>query len=245
MTRAHALIGLVGATVVIAASASVKAEPRSLIELFTSQGCSSCPPADKLLADLRNDPSLLTLTLSIDYWDYLGWKDTLALPGHAARQKAYSQMRGDREIYTPQVVVNGVAQALGSDRGAIEKAVGAVARNATTLKLPIKAAVAEERLTVMLPNGTGEGAGEVWLCPVSRSVAVGIGRGENHGHTITYTNVVRRWVKLGTWSGKSESFSVPLDQIKMAGVDEVAVIVQSGSTDHPGAILGATLAPLR
>ena len=99
------------------------AEPRALLELFTSQGCSSCPAADKLLGDLTADPSLIALSLPIDYWDYLGWKDTLALPGHTARQKAYSHTRGDREVYTPQVVINGVAQALGSDRAEIEKAV--------------------------------------------------------------------------------------------------------------------------
>jgi hypothetical protein len=245
MTKAHALIGLIGAAVIIATASSAKSEPRAVIELFTSQGCSSCPPADKLLSELRNDSSLITLSLPIDYWDYLGWKDTLAIPGHAARQKAYSQMRGDREIYTPQVVVNGVAQALGSDRGEIEKAVGQSAHTATTLKVPIRIAIADERVTVTLPNGMGDAAGEVWLCPVSRSVAVGIGRGENRGHTITYTNVVRRWVKLGTWSGKSETFSVPVDSIRGPGVDEVAIILQGGSADHPGAMLGASLTSLR
>src|SRR5207344_628308 len=91
----------------VASHASAQAETRAVIELFTSQGCSSCPAADKLLSELKNDPSLVTLSLPIDYWDYLGWKDTLASPGHTARQKAYSQMRGDREVYTPQVVVNG------------------------------------------------------------------------------------------------------------------------------------------
>ena len=103
--------------------ATVQAEPRAVIELFTSQGCSSCPAADKLLSEFKDDPSLITLSLPIDYWDYLGWKDTLASPGHTARQKAYSKMRGDREVYTPQVVVNGVLQALGSNRADIEKAV--------------------------------------------------------------------------------------------------------------------------
>src|SRR3981189_1619732 len=114
---------LLGATLLGAAGTPVQAEPRAVIELFTSQGCSSCPAADKLLSELHNDSSLITLSLPIDYWDYLGWKDTLEIPVHTARQKAYSRVRGDREVYTPQVVVNGVAQALGSDRGEIEKAV--------------------------------------------------------------------------------------------------------------------------
>src|SRR3979409_1109066 len=89
------------------ASSYADAEPRAVIELFTSQGCSSCPPADKLLAELSQDPTLIPLTLATDIWDYLGWKDPLALAGHSKRQKAYSHARGDREVYTPQVVVNG------------------------------------------------------------------------------------------------------------------------------------------
>ena len=112
---ASVLLGTAGTT--------VQAEPLAVIELFTSQGCSSCPAADKLLSELKSDPSLITLSLPIDYWDYLGWKDTLASPGHTARQKAYSRMRGDREVYTPQVVVNGVSQALGSNRERDRKAV--------------------------------------------------------------------------------------------------------------------------
>src|SRR5215475_9684275 len=98
-------------------------DPRAVIELFTSQGCSSCPPADKLMGEFVADPSLVTISLPIDYWDYLGWKDTLADPRHTARQRAYSAVRGDREVYTPQVVVNGSMHAIGSNKGAIEKAI--------------------------------------------------------------------------------------------------------------------------
>ena len=109
MTTSRVLFGLIGSTLIFVAHSSAKADPRAVIELFTSKGCSSCPAADKLLSELQADPSLIPLSLPIDYWDYLGWKDTLAIPGHTTRQRAYSQMRGDREIYTPQVVVNGVA----------------------------------------------------------------------------------------------------------------------------------------
>jgi hypothetical protein len=194
---------LLGAALLGAAGTTVQAEPRAVIELFTSQGCSSCPAADKLLSELKSDPSLITLSLPIDYWDYLGWKDTLASPGHTARQKAYSTMRGDREVYTPQVVVNGVSQALGSNRSDIEHAVTQSQQKAQPLSVPVQLAFGEDRLTVTVPKANGEAsAGEVWLCPVSRSVSVGIGRGENRGRTITYTNVVRRWIRLGSWSGK-------------------------------------------
>jgi len=246
MTTSRVLIGSIGVVLIFVTNPSANADPRAVIELFTSQGCSSCPAADSLLSELRADSSLIPLSLPIDYWDYLGWKDTLAIPGHTARQKAYSHTRGDREIYTPQVVVNGIAQAIGSDRAAIEKAVMQSRHNASCLSVPLHVTVADERVTVTLPKREGEEAtgGEVWLCPLSQSVSVGIGRGENRGRTITYTNVVRRWVKLGTWSGKSETFTVPIDAIKSAGIDAVAVILQSGSADKPGAMLGASLASL-
>src|SRR5262245_20225188 len=101
------------------AAGQANSEPRAVVELFTSQGCSSCPPADALLGKLAHDPNVVALTLPIDYWDYIGCKDTLALPGHAHRQKAYSKLRGDRGVYTPQVIVNGTTQALGSDQSDI------------------------------------------------------------------------------------------------------------------------------
>jgi hypothetical protein len=220
------------------------AEPRGVIELFTSQGCSSCPAADKLLGELSKDPSLIPLSLSIDYWDYLGWKDTLALAGHANRQKAYSHVRGDREVYTPQVVINGAVQALGSDRAAIERSIAQTHRNGM-LALPLTLSVANDHVTVTAPAGKTEGAsGEVWLCPLSKAVEVAIGRGENTGHTITYHNVVRRWVKLGVWNGKAETWNVPFADFKTDGVDAVAVLLQSGTAAAPGPMLGAALASL-
>src|SRR5437763_17082228 len=124
-----------------AAVASASADPRAVVELFTSQGCSSCPPADRLLGELAHDPAIVALSLPIDYWDYLGWKDTLANPRHAARQKAYSKVRGDHEVYTPQVVVNGSIHALGSDKSAIEMAIAKSRHNPETMVLPVNISV--------------------------------------------------------------------------------------------------------
>ena len=97
--------------------------PRAVVELFTSQGCSSCPPADKIIGELAKDPNVIALSMPIDYWDYLGWKDTLADSRFSARQKAYSQARSDRNVYTPQVIVNGSVQVIGSDRAKIDDAI--------------------------------------------------------------------------------------------------------------------------
>jgi len=118
-----------------------RAEPRALLELFTSQGCSSCPAADKMLGDLANDSSLVALSVPIDYWDYLGWKDTLASPGHSARQRAYSRVRGDRQVYTPQIVVNGSMHVLGSDRAAVDRMIAQTDQKASVMSLPVSACI--------------------------------------------------------------------------------------------------------
>ena len=239
--RGRRLLTLAAVAAALTASGPLSAaEPRAVIELFTSQGCSSCPPADKLLGDLARDPSLIPLTLAIDYWDYLGWKDTLALAGHANRQKAYSHVRGDRDVYTPQAVINGSVQALGSDRAALEGAIAQSRRNDATLSLPLSLTLDNGRLTVTAPAGQHENANvEAWLCPITKSVEVAIGRGENSGHTFTYHNVVRRWVKLGVWNGKAATWSIPVADFKSDGVNAVAVILQSGAASAPGPMLGA------
>jgi len=249
--RRPAALALLFGSVSLLSSASLilsaaRAEPRAVVELFTSQGCSSCPPADNLLGELARDSSIVAISLPIDYWDYLGWKDTLALPGHANRQRAYARGRGDREVYTPQVVVNGMIHVLGSDKAAIERAIGRSGGNAG-LALPISVSVADNALTVNVAAGKNQqGSGDVWLCPLTKSIPVAIGRGENNGRTITYYNVVRRWTKLGDWKGKAEKFNVPLADItSIPNVDAVAVVVQGGVPNAPGLMLGAAVTSLR
>jgi hypothetical protein len=250
MTTRHIAFAAAFLTLVVTGG-RVSAEPRAVIELFTSQGCSSCPAADKLIGELAHDSSLIALTLPVDYWDYLGWKDTLALHGHTNRQRAYAEARGDREVYTPQVVVNGVKHVLGSDRGAIDRAIAQTRSSAKPLSVPVTMTVADGKVNVNVSAAQGEArSGEVWLCPVSGKVAVNIARGENRGRTITYSNVVRRWVKLGDWNGQAQSFTVPVaklggDDYALADVDQVAVVVQSGAAAKPGLMLGAAAASLR
>ena len=235
----------------IALTAASAGEPRAVIELFTSQGCSSCPAADKLLGELAQDSSLLTMSLAVDYWDYLGWKDTLALHGNSNRQRAYAEARGDREVYTPQVVVNGIVHALGSDKAAIETAIARTRASAASLTLPVTMTVADGKVTVNVPAAKDEHrGGEVWLCPISNAMPVVIERGENHGRTLTYHNVVRRRVKLGDWNGQAASFSMPLADLpngdySLNDIDHLAVVVQSGVAAKPGLMLGAATVSLR
>jgi hypothetical protein len=221
-------------------------EPRALLELFTSQGCSSCPAADKLLGEFAADPSLVAVSVPIDYWDYLGWKDTLASPADSARQRAYAHVRGDRQVYTPQIVVNGAMHVLGSDRAAIEHAIEQTDQKPAVMSLPLLMSVGGANLTVKIESAENEHVGgEVWLCPLAKAVPVAIGRGENRGHTVTYHNVVRRWVKLGDWTGAQASWNVLLSDIKADDIDAAAVLVQEGSHDKPGIILGAGYTPLQ
>jgi hypothetical protein len=242
LASAFRIAGFLIATLVVARAG----EPRALLELFTSQGCSSCPPADKLLGELSADPSLITLSLPIDYWDYLGWKDTLANPAHSARQRAYARVRGDREVYTPQVVVNGSMHALGSDKAAIEHTIAQTDEKSGVMSVPVSLTAVGNGLSVNVDSAESEHhAGEVWLCPLAKAVAVTIGRGENRGRTITYHNVVRGWLKLGDWTGAASTFNVPRSQIATDGVDAAAVVMQEGTRDKPGIILGAAYIPLQ
>lgn len=229
------------------APARAIAAPAAIIELFTSQGCSSCPPADKLLGELaQKQPDVLVLSLSVDYWDYLGWKDTLAKHGHSLRQKAYAKKRGDSKMFTPQVVVNGSAMAIGSDEGGIARALAKAPRPTVPVRVENRGG------TLHVTVGTAAGGavpgglapGEVWLCPVASRMDVEITRGENAGSHVIYHNVVRGWVKLGDWDGTSASYETPLKIPPEFKADQVAVIVQSGSFNEPGPIVGATLAPL-
>jgi hypothetical protein len=247
MIRRYVAYAVVLAASSLAAHSLAGAEPRGVIELFTSQGCSSCPAADKLLGEFASDPSVVPISVPIDLWDYLGWKDTLADPRNTARQKGYAHVRGDGQIYTPQVVVNGVLHVLGSDKAAIESAIKQSRQNNAALSLPVKLAFADGRISVSAPDGTPppRGSAEVWVWGLAKAVTVMIGRGENKGRTVTYHNVVRRCVKLGDWNGKANAWSAPMQALDGDGIDSAAVLVQGGTVEKPRAIFGATLAAIR
>ena len=176
----------------------------------------------------------------MDYWDSLGWKDTLADPRNFARQRAYALRRGDRRVYTPQIVVNGGEHVVGSDKAAIDRALN-TARG--KLSVSVTAKMSEGKLGVTVPAGNG--AGEVWVYALAKEVPVAVARGENRGRTVTYHNVARRWQKLGDYTGQAGSWSVPVSELAVGGADTVAVLVQNGSAANPGAMLGAAVASLR
>jgi hypothetical protein len=223
-------------------SATAEASPRAVVELFTSQGCSSCPPADELLAKLARDPDLIALSLPVDYWDRLGWKDTLARHAFTERQMAYASVRGDGQVYTPQAVVNGREHAVGSERSAIERTVAATAAGLT---VPLGVESKRDGVVVSIGAAPGGAAAHatVVLLPFYASREVAIGQGENANAKITYTNVVRDIVPIADWNGEAMQRALPRETLK--GYDGVVVLLQEGSVSKPGAILGAARVTLR
>lgn len=216
-------------------------EFKAVVELFTSQGCSSSPKADHLAGTLSNGGDVLVLTLPVDYWDYLGWKDTFGQAAHSARQRAYALMRGDRKVFTPQVVVNGLRSVVGSDPAAISLAVDTTIGTEGILKVPIMVSEAEGQISVEVGDFDRSLDSEVWLFAISSSKTVTIGAGENANHRVTYTNVVRRMTRLGAWNGKEAHYMVPREEAVPQDADHYLAVVQKGSGGMPGEILGVAM----
>lgn len=204
----------------------------AVVELFTSQGCSSCPAADELLGELAKRQDIIALSMPVDYWDYLGWRDTLASHEFTERQRAYANARGDGQVYTPQVVINGTTHAVGSRIDDIEAAVAATADKLGPWRSGITLRTEGDELVIEIgqaPAGATVADGRVLVAMTSRSVDVPIATGENRGKTITYYNVVRRLSEIGKWNGSAESLRVPKSSIMAEGSDSCAVLVQSGA----------------
>ena len=215
------------ATLGLSAHAQPASAPLSVIELFTSQGCSSCPPANDNVRALAGRPDILALSYSVTYWDDLGWKDTFAQPAFTARQYAYARSLGHSSPFTPQVVVDGRADVVGATHGEIE----ALAARTRLLGGP-SIAIRGERVELGAANARS-GAADVWLVRYDpRVIQVPVRAGENDGRTLPHRNVVRVLTRLGAWSGSAESFALPPAP---AGLS-TAILVQ---TAHAGPILSA------
>jgi len=207
--------------------------PPVVVELFTSQGCSSCPPAEAFLNELADEDGIIALELHVDYWDYIGWPDPFASPHITQRQRDYARELELRYVYTPQMVIDGRYQEVGSDEAAIKRIVGRLA-GSDSRKLGISF-VAEEgnRDTVRIPARPYSGEAAVWLIAFDDKHTTKIGRGENAGRTITYMNVVNSLNRIGSWAG-SEPEEIAMPQ---PGPGEgVAIWIQAGEA---GPILAA------
>jgi hypothetical protein len=213
------------------AAAPALADPRPVVvELFTSQGCSSCPPADALLGELATKSEVLALGFHINYWDGLGWKDPLSSPSSTERQKAYARRLGDGRVYTPQIVVDGTSEMVGSDREAVFDAVRA-ARPAAVA--PVSFAADRRSVAIGALTGGGAGTGEIVLVRFLQRRTTNVGAGENTGRIANDFNGVRTLTTLGAWDGSEQRFPVE----PPAAGEGLAVIVQAPD----GHMLGAAL----
>lgn len=195
-----------------------------VVELFTSQGCSSCPPADKLLGELARRGDVLALGFHISYWDNLGWKDPLSSQASTDRQKAYARRLNGGQIYTPQMVVEGINQMVGSRR---DEVLAALREAHPAAVAPVSFAADRRSVTV----GPGNGAGEVLLARFAQRRATQVGAGENAGRALEDTNGVEALSTLGAWNGAKAGFP-----IEPPGAGEgIAILVQAAD----GKILGA------
>lgn len=218
------------------------AETKAVVELFTSQGCNSCPPADALLAKYAERDDVLALSFNVDIWDRLGWKDTLASHDNTERQRSYAISRGDGNVYTPQAVIDGRQHAVGSDQHAIE---AAIAAEGNQLTVPVTMTPSDDAVTVSIgaapapdtPHAT------LWVVMYDRSDTVAIARGENSGRTITYSNVVRKLRPVAMWKGEAMSIDLPRSEMDRAGVRRCAVLLQTERDGLPGPIIGAATLP--
>lgn len=227
-------LGLVFALSLVAGSAAAE-RPRAFLELFTSQGCASCPAADALLGELAERKGIMAVTMPVKLWDFLGWADTLASEALTRRQLAYSVARGDRDVYTPQMVVNGRTVVLGSDETAIDAAVPE-----TPLPLPIDIASRSGVLAIEVGDAEIDPPrATLWLLVVDDEVRVPVRAGENRGRRLVYHNVVRAMRPIGMWKGEPLVFDLPLADGEKSAATSAYVIAQVDSNKGPGAIVGA------
>jgi hypothetical protein len=235
---------MVGALVSLTSPAGA-AGVRNVVELFTSQGCSSCPPADRILSRLARDPATLALSFPVDYWDYIGWKDTLATPSYTARQKAYALASGKGAVYTPQAIVNGLADAVGSNLEAIEQAESETGKRIGVLSVPLTVVERDGKINVSVgaAGAASPRSAGVYLLALASSRTVTVQRGENAGSTLTYSNVVRAMTKIGEWNGAAVELQADLSQAYLDDADSYAVIVQAGARTQPSTILAAARGP--
>ena len=214
---------------------STLADDLIVVELFTSQGCEKCPPANKLLSELADEKGVLALSWHVTIWDYQGWKDTLAKPEFTVRQEDYNKALGRKGVYSPQVIINGRRQMVGSNKLDLYQNIqSAVIANELPMSVYLETATKGPQVRV---NGAVEFSGAVVkLVWYDSTQKIKIGAGANAGKTITYTNVVRSAQTLGTWQGKGTTYSIDLRDPERGGADRLAVLVQDGET---GPIIGA------
>lgn len=221
----------------LATQIPVQAGERNLtvVELFTSQGCSSCPPADAFLGRLAQQKNILALSFHVDYWDYIGWRDPYASGAFTQRQKGYASHFRKSFVYTPQMVVQGVTEATGSDEYTVKRL---IKQAGSAPDVPIDITQNKSGgLTVTISAGRRPAHAGVWVALFDREHKTAVKRGENRGRVIHNYNVVRHFQKIGDWRGNKMVLNLPASVLKSHAGDACAIFLQS---EMKGPILGAS-----
>jgi hypothetical protein len=225
------LVRLLAWWVALGGAASVSAQQRPLvIELFTSQGCSSCPPAEAYLGQLSSRPDVVALAFHVDYWDGLGWRDGFELPQSARRQNVYAHNLHRASVYTPQLVIDGRFDVVGVDTGIVGRALAEPRR-----QVPVGLSVDNGALRVDVGAQAPGVACDIWLAAYRRHALSAVARGENAGRTLEEFNIVRELRPLGVWSGEERALRVALSSLPSDATDVAVLIQQAGQ----GPIIGA------
>lgn len=214
-------------------SSPAAADGPTVIELYTSQGCSSCPPADEILHDLAGQSDVIPLALHVDYWDYIGWADIFANPAHTRRQQNYARVAGASSIYTPQMVIGGEDHVIGAKPMDVANLIRTHSSRDTGTRISLQRRGNQLQISGQtaraLPNGT-----VVQVIRYSPEETVDVRRGENAGRSLTYSNIVTEWNAVGEWSGAGDLSM----NVAISGSSPVVVIVQEPG---PGAVMATAV----
>lgn len=214
--------------------------PKGVVELFTSQGCSSCPPADAAFRKLVNQGDVIALAYHVDYWNYLGWADTLSSKENTERQYGYAKTMGRSNVYTPQAIVNGRDHLAGADLNGINSKIDTYSSEGNGLTVPISAAMRGDELEIKI--GAGQGKANVVMVYFDKEKTIDVEKGENSGQKISYLHSVTNVETVGMWDGKATSLTLPASVLQRPQLEGCAILLQSATADgDPAAILGATV----
>jgi hypothetical protein len=244
-TRSLILVAAVLATAASVAYApaqeTVKSKPIGVVELFTSQGCSNCPKADRAIESLAGRDDVITVAYHVDYWNYMGWQDTLSAKENTERQYGYAKTLGIKNVFTPQIVLNGVHDTKLTNADSIVQELDRMGSAGTGMPVAISAELSPEEMTINIPEGAAPAEkADVVVAYFRKHSTVEIQKGENQGKKITYRNAVTKVETVGIWEGKALTIKLPAAVLAKRGFDGCAILLQShDGNDNPGRILGA------
>lgn len=214
--------------------------PQGVVELFTSQGCSSCPPADAALRALIDQGGIIAVAYHVDYWNYRGWRDTLSDKKYTERQYGYARTLGRGNVYTPQAVLNGQTDTTASNAAGIASSLALMKQKGEGLTVAISAKLSKDELQIDV--GAGQGKADIVIAYFKDKARVTIERGENAGETIDYRHSVTELATVGMWGGAPQTITLPAALVKTSGHDGCAIFLQVHDAEgNPGRILGAAI----